>query len=115
MSKCRGRSGRSGGSGRVRITVRVRVIHAGRVQHATSSKERANSGKSKALGNSMFTYGEKNSVDEMQRTWEKVVQHIEIAIGQDISMELQTRTLMVIPEPTHIQEILDRHMRRVQL
>ena len=51
----------------------------------------------------------------MQRTWEKVVQHIEIAIGQDISMELQTRTLMVIPEPTHIQEILDRHMRRVQL
>ena len=51
----------------------------------------------------MFTYGEKNSADEMQTTWENDVQHIGIAFGQDISTEVQTRTIMVIKEPTYIQ------------
>ena len=30
-------------------------------------------------------------------------------------MELQTSTLMVIPEPTHSKEIIDRHSRKVQI
>ena len=51
----------------------------------------------------------------MQTTWEKVVQHIGIAIGQDIITYLQTRMLMVITEPNHSHDILDRHMRKVQL
>ena len=51
----------------------------------------------------------------MQTTWENSVQHIEIALGQDISTELQTRELMAIPQPSHSQGILDRHMRKVQL
>ena len=63
----------------------------------------------------MFTYREKNSAEEIQTTWEKVVQKIGIDIVQDISTELETSTLMVIPEPTHSQEILDRHMRKLQL
>ena len=57
----------------------------------------------------MFTYKEKNSADEMQTTQEKAVQNIEIALGQDISTELQTSTLMVIPETNKSQEILDRN------
>ena len=63
----------------------------------------------------MFTYGEKNSADEMETTWEKAVQHIGIALDQDISMEFQTRTLMVIPEPNHSQWIIERHMHKVHL
>ena len=51
----------------------------------------------------------------MRITWEKAVRHIGIGIGQGISMELQTRTLMVIPEPTHSEEILDTKMCKVQL
>ena len=51
----------------------------------------------------------------MRTTWEKVVQHIGIAIIQDISTEFLTITLMVIPETTQSQEILDRHTRKVQL
>ena len=54
----------------------------------------------------MFTYGEKNSADEMWKTWEKVVQHIVIALVQDICVELQTRTLMGIPDPNHSQDVL---------
>ena len=30
-------------------------------------------------------------------------------------MELRTRMLVVIPEPTHIQDILDWHTRKVQI
>ena len=63
----------------------------------------------------MFKYGKKNSADEMRTTWEKFVQHIGIDLGQYTSTELRTRKIMVIPEPTHSQEILDRHMRKVQL
>ena len=51
----------------------------------------------------MFKYGEKNSAEEIRTTWEKVVQHHGIALCQDISTELRTRTLIVIPETTHSQ------------
>ena len=63
----------------------------------------------------MFTYREKNFADKMQTTWEKVIQHIGIAIFQYNSPELQTRTLMLIPELNHNQSILDIHMHKVQL
>ena len=51
----------------------------------------------------------------MRTTWDKVVQHIGISLGQDISTEFRTRTLMVIPNPTHSQEILDIHRHKAQL
>ena len=60
----------------------------------------------------MFTYEEKNSADEMQTTWEKAVQHIGISMGQNISTELRTRTLMVLPKPTYSQEILEKKRAR---
>ena len=106
---------RGGGSRRGRSSGRVRGIHSGIGQNATSRKDKSNPGLSKALGNSMFTYGENNSADKMGTAWEKAVQHIVIALGQDISTEFRTRTLMVIPDPTHSQEILERHMCKVQL
>ena len=51
----------------------------------------------------------------MQTTWEKAIQNIEIYIGQDTSKELQTRMLILIPDPTHSQEMLDRHTWKFQL
>ena len=51
----------------------------------------------------------------MRTTWEKVVQHNGIALGQDISIELQMRKLMVIKYPNQSQEILERQIRKVQM
>ena len=102
-----------GGSGRGRSSGRGRGRYVGRVQHATSIKGKGKSGLSKALGKAMFTYGEKNSAKNMRTTWEKAVQHIGIALGQDISMEFRTRMLMMIPEPIKSQEILDRYWRKI--
>ena len=79
MGRCRGGCGRVRGSGRGRISVIVRG------QYETSNNEIEKSGLSKSPGNSMFAYGEKNSTNEIWTTWEKVVQHIWIALGQDIS------------------------------
>ena len=88
MGRGRGGSGRGGGSRGGRIPGRGRIRHVVRVKHYNSRKEKANSGLSKSLGNSMFTYGEKNSAGEMRTTWEKFVQHIGIALGRDISTQL---------------------------
>ena len=115
MGRGRGGSGRGGGSVMVRSSGRVRGRHSVIGQHVTSRKEKSNSGLSKSLGNSMFTYGEKNYADKIRTTWEKVIQHIVISIGQDISKESQMRKIMVIPDPNHSQEILYRHMCKVQL
>ena len=57
------------GSGKGRISGRCRFVYASRVQHATSRKEKAKLGLSKALGNAMFTYRENNSAGEMRTTW----------------------------------------------
>ena len=62
----------------------------------------------------MFTYGEKNSADEMRTAWEKAIQNIGISLGQDIITELWTRELMVILEPTLSQEILYIHLWKFQ-
>ena len=85
MGRGRGGSLIGGGSIRGITSGRDRGNYSGVGQPAASRKEKAKSGISKALGNSMFTYGEKNSTDEMRATWEKVVQHIGIALGKDIS------------------------------
>ena len=63
----------------------------------------------------MFTYIENKSANDIQTTRENAVLNIEIAIGQDISMEIQTRMLMVIPETSHIEEILEWYMFEFQL
>ena len=106
MGRVRGGSGRGGGSGRSKISRIGKGSHAGIGKYDTYSKEKENSRISKALGNSMFTLEGKNSADVMRTTWEKVVQHIGISLYQDISTELRTRALILIPAPTHSQEIL---------
>ena len=41
--------------------------------------------------------------------------NIGICLGQDITTEIRTRMLMVIPEPTYSQKILDQHTHKVRL
>ena len=81
LGRGRGGSIRGGGSGRRIISERGRGIHASRGKHATSRREEEKMGLSKVLRNSLFKYWEKNSTDEIWTTWEKVVQHIFIALG----------------------------------
>ena len=61
MGRGRGGSGRGGVSGSGGRSGRDRDIYAEKMKHATYKKEKVNSGLSKALGNAMFTYWEKNS------------------------------------------------------
>ena len=68
MARGRRRSGRGGGSGRGRSSGIGRGRYAVRKHNATSIKEKTNSGLSKALGNYMFKYGEKNSSDKIRKT-----------------------------------------------
>ena len=85
MGRSGGGYGRGGASGRSRSSGRGRGIHTSIGQHTTSSKKKEKLGISKDLGKSMFASWEKSSAGEMQTTWEKVVQHIVIILGQDIS------------------------------
>ena len=63
----------------------------------------------------MFAYKEKTSASAMQTTWEKAIQNIGIALGQDISTELEKSMIMVILEPIHSQEILYRHSSKIKI
>ena len=65
MGRGRGGSGRGRGSGRIRSSGIDIGSYAGSRQHANSIKDKAKIGIFKALGNAMFTYGEKNSADEI--------------------------------------------------
>ena len=68
MGKSRGGYVRGRGSGRVRISGIVIRIYADRGQHANYSKTKEKSGLSKSIGNTMFTYREKNSAYEIRKT-----------------------------------------------
>ena len=65
MGRFRGGSGRGGGSGREIIPGRVRGRYSGRGKNVTYRKDKAKSSIYKSLGNSMFTYEENNSDDEV--------------------------------------------------
>ena len=57
----------------------------------------------------MFDYGHKAAADQMRTSWEKLVQYVGTNYGQDISNELQNKTTVTLPEPTHTQAVLARH------
>jgi hypothetical protein len=64
------------------------------------------------LGNNVFDYGHKGAADQMRTSWEKLVQYVGTNYGQDISNELQNKTPVDIPEPTHSDEVMLWHMQR---
>jgi hypothetical protein len=62
-----------------------------------------------ALGSHVFDYGQKGAADNMRTTWEKVVHHVGTIYGHDISNELQNRKFIIIDEPRHTKEVLEKH------
>ena len=62
-----------------------------------------------ALGENVFTYGERGSEDQRKTTQEKIVQYVDIQYGNDISTEVLNQTEFIITNPEHSQETLDEH------
>jgi hypothetical protein len=46
----------------------------------------------------------------MRTTWEKIVHHVGTIYGHDISNELQNKKTVIINEPKHTQDMLDKHV-----
>ena len=51
-----------------------------------------------ALGENVFTYGEKGSADQIKTTEEKIFQYVGIQYGNDISTEVLNQTEFIIPK-----------------
>jgi hypothetical protein len=51
----------------------------------------------------------------MRTSWEKLVQHVGAAYGQDISNELHNKTTVTISQPVHTAAVMTRHTAREQL
>ena len=94
----RGRGGRGRGRGKP---------HAGRGAGGSTTVKLQ--GLCPALGENVFTYGEKGSADQIKTTQEKIVQYVGIQYGNDISTEVLNQTEFIIPKPEHSQETLDEH------
>jgi hypothetical protein len=62
-----------------------------------------------ALSNNVFNYGHRAAADQMQTSWEKLVQFVGTNYGQDISNELQNKIPVMLTEPVHTPEVLARH------
>jgi hypothetical protein len=63
-----------------------------------------------ALGIHVFDYyGQKGAADQMQTTWEKIVHHVRTICDHNISNELQNKKTVIIDEPKHTQDVLDKH------
>jgi hypothetical protein len=68
-----------------------------------------------ALGSHVFDFGDKEAADQMNTSWEKLVQHVGTNYGQDISNELQNKVRLTIPEPTYSAAIMTKHAQREAL
>ena len=102
------RSGRSGGRGG-RGTAGRGGRGRGRGSSYSAQSRTAKKGLCGTLGTNVFDYGMKGAADQMRTSWEKLVQYVGTNYGQDISNELQNTTTVVIPEPTHSDEVMLRH------
>jgi hypothetical protein len=61
------------------------------------------------LGTYAFDYGQKSASDQMQTSWEKLVQYFGTNYVQDISNELQNKTPVTLVEPVHMDDVVMRH------
>ncbi len=67
------------------------------------------------LSNNVFNYGHRAAADQMQTSWEKLVQFIGTNYGQDISNKLQNKIPVTLTKPVHTPEILARHAIQEQM
>ena len=66
------------------------------------------------LGNHVFDYGHNAAADQMRTTWDKIVLHVCIEYGSDISTELRTRQTRIISPPEHTKQVLEDHAEKEQ-
>jgi hypothetical protein len=61
------------------------------------------------LGTNVFDYGQKSAADQMQTSWENLVQYAGTNYGQDIINELQNKITVILVKPVHTDDVLTRH------
>ena len=106
-------SGRSSGRGGRGNRRSKRANERGQNYHGTSNNSKK--GLCAALSYNVFDYGQKNSANQMQTSWEKIVQYVGMTYGQDISNELQNKTVLALQEPVHTAVIMARHQVRERI
>ena len=111
MSGRGGKDGSCGGRGNNDRGGRGR----GRGQNYTGASKASKSGLCTTLGSNVFDYGHKAAADQMQTSWEKLVQYVGTNYGQDISNELQNKITVTIAEPVHTPTIMARQAIREQV
>ena len=60
-----------------------------------------------AQGNHFFDYGQKESVDQMRATWEKLLNHVETIHGHYIFIELHNENTVLVLPLYHTPYVLD--------
>ena len=67
-----------------------------------------------ALIHHVFDYGQIWAVDQIRTTWKKIVNHVGMIYGHDISNELQNKKRIKIPQPEHTQQVKDKNLNRFE-
>ena len=111
MSGRGGRQGNRGGRGNGGRGGRGK----GRGQNYSGGADKSKKGLCSALGMNVFDYGHKAAADQMRTLWEKLTQYVGTNYGQDISNELQNKSTVKLPEPTHTVQVLAKHTTREAL
>ena len=105
-----GRAGRYTGRGRRSNAARGEGGRGRECKHIYTGA--SGTGLCAALGDHVFDYGQKYAVILMRITWEKLLKYVGATYGQDISNELHSRSIVVIPEPVLSSAQLIRHKQR---
>jgi hypothetical protein len=92
----RGRGAR-GGRGRVQC------------QNYTGSANAARKGLCTNLGTNVLDCSHKYTAEQMQTSWENLVQYVGTNYGQDIRNELQNKITDILVEPVHTDDVVTRH------
>ncbi len=105
-----GRAGRYTGRGRRSNAARGEGGRGRECKHIYTGA--SGTGLCAALGDHVFDYGQKYAVILMRITWEKLLKYVGATYGQDISNELHSRSIAVIPESVLSSVQLIRHKQR---
>ena len=62
-----------------------------------------------ALGNNFFKYGQKGASDQIQMTWENIINHVGNIYGNVISNELQNKTKVSITKHEYTEDVQSKH------
>ena len=73
-----------------------------------------NKGLFSALGHYLFNYVKKGSAHQMMTTWEKIVNHVRMVYGHDISNELQNKKRINILKLERTQQVKDKQLKIVE-